>query len=114
MGIEFEDLHGQLRRISLSGRLDIQGTSEIELKFTAMSAVAERRVVVDLTAVNFLASIGIRAIISNAKALQKRQGRMVLVVTPDSSVAKSLETSGIDALVGVYTDSKEAEAAVLQ
>ncbi|MFI4939649.1 MAG: STAS domain-containing protein [Burkholderiales bacterium] len=113
MGIEYEDIDGNFRRISLSGRLDIQGTSEIELKFTTLTAAAQRRVVVDLTAVDFLASIGIRALIGNAKALHQRQGRMVLVVAPGSSVAKSLETSGIDTFVGVFTDNDEAKKAAL-
>lgn len=111
MPIQFEDSSDELRRIFISGRLDIPGTSEIETKFAAMSASGKRQLVVDLTAVDFLASIGIRAIIANAKAQQKRGGRMVLFVGDNVTVAKTLAATGIDALVPMFTDRLDAERA---
>ena len=72
MSIEFEDLTESLRLIKISGRLDILGTQEIATKFAALACTENRRVIVDLTAVSFLASIGIRELITNAKALQRR------------------------------------------
>ena len=63
--------------------------------------------------VTFLASIGIRAIITNAKAQQHRGGRMVLLVGENTTVAKTLQATGIDALVPMFTDAGEAEAAAL-
>ena len=113
MPIDFEDCSNDLRRIALSGRLDIPGTGEIDAKFTALAAAAERRVVVDLTGVSFLASIGIRAIITNAKAQQKRGGRMVLFVGDNAPVAKTLESTGIDTLVPMFATLAEAEQAAL-
>lgn len=113
MPIEFQDVGDQLRRISLSGRLDIPGTDAIELKFTSLSAAEQRRVVVDLTAVSFLASIGIRALISNAKALERRGGRMVLFVGDNAMVTKTLETTGITALIPMFADADEADKAAL-
>jgi len=114
MGIEFEDVSDDVRRVTLSGRLDIQGTSEIELKFTAYAASAARRIIVDMTKVNFLASIGIRAIITNAKALQMKGGKMVLLVTPSSTVEKTLETTGVDTVVPMFSDNDSAVAGVLE
>jgi anti-sigma B factor antagonist len=111
MPIDFEDCSNDLRRIALSGRLDIPGTGEIDAKFTALAASAERRVVVDLTGVSFLASIGIRAIIT--KAQQKRGGRMVLFVGDNSPVAKTLEATGIDTLVPMFATLADAEQAAL-
>jgi anti-anti-sigma factor len=113
MAIEFEDVSENFRRIALSGRLDVQGTSEIETKFTALSAATARRVLVDLRDVNFLASIAIRALITNAKALQMKGGRMGLLVTPETGVEDTLDATGIDSLIPVYTDSSEAEAELL-
>ena len=72
MSIQYSDDSYHFRRISISGRLDIAGTDAIATQFTALAASAPRRVIVDLTAVSFLASIGIRALITNAKALQQR------------------------------------------
>jgi anti-sigma B factor antagonist len=113
MTLDFTDENDSLRRITLTGRLDIAGTEAIATRFSALCASAERRVVVDLSSVSFLSSIGIRALVGSAKAQQQRGGRMVLVVEANSSVAKTLETTGIDALIPMFTDSVEAEKAAL-
>jgi anti-sigma B factor antagonist len=113
MQIDYQDGADNLRRISLNGRLDIEGSEAIALKFTALTATAARRVVVDLTGVTFLASIGIRSLISNAKALQQRGGRMVLLVGGNVAVAKSLDATGIGAVIPLFADAAEAERAAL-
>lgn len=113
MDIDYQDVNEDFRRISLSGRLDIEGTDAIATKFATLAASAQRRVVVDLTNVSFLASIGIRALIANAKALQQRGGRMVLLVKDDDAVARSLEATGIESLLPMFTDPQEADRAAL-
>jgi anti-sigma B factor antagonist len=113
MSIEFEDVNDTFRRIKLAGRLDIPGTEAISIKFTNLAASAARRVVVDLTAVTFLASIGIRELISSAKALQQRGGRMVLFVGDNAAVAKTLQVTGIDALIPMFSNLPEADQAAL-
>ena len=113
MSIQYSDDGDHFRRISIAGRLDIAGTDAIATQFTALAASAPRRVIVDLTAVSFLASIGIRALISNAKALQQRGGKMVLLVGSNESVAKTLETTGIDTLIPMFADAGEATQAAL-
>jgi anti-sigma B factor antagonist len=113
MAIEFKDINENLRHISLTGRLDIPGTSEIAMKFTALSVANLRRLVVDLSGVTFLASIGIRELITNAKALQQRGGRMVLFVGDNASVNKTLLVTGIDAFIPLFTDAAKADEAAL-
>jgi anti-sigma B factor antagonist len=92
--------------------MDILGTDQIAPRFTAFSADAKRNVVVDFTGVTFLASIGIRALISNAKALHKLGGRMALVVGDNTSVARTLDATGIDVLLQTYRSMDEAAAAL--
>jgi anti-anti-sigma factor len=111
MSIEFVDISDTLRRITITGRLDIVGADAIAGQFAALSTTSARRVVVDLSGVSFLASIGIRSIITNAKALQQRGGRMVLFVGDNSTVAKTLEVTGIDALIPYFANKAAAEAA---
>ena len=110
MSLEFSDVNENLRLIALSGRLDILGTEAIATKFSALCASAERRVIVDMTAVNFLSSIGIRALVSNAKAQQQRGGRMVLLVEAGSPVEETLTTTGIDALIPMCVSRSDAES----
>jgi anti-sigma B factor antagonist len=114
MSIEFEDLNEQIRRINLSGRLDIAGTQEISIKFTALSCSKTQHVIVDLTEVSFLSSMGIRELIGNAKALQQRGGFMVLLVeAKNSAVVKTLESTGIDDLIPLFGDVNQAIEALL-
>lgn len=111
--ISFEDVNENFRRISISGRLDILGNDAIAQKFTTLAATASRRVVVDLSNVSYLASIGIRALITNAKALKQRGGKMVLFVGNNAVVTKVLETTRIDVLIPMFADAAAADQAVL-
>lgn len=111
MAIDYQDIDENFRRIALSGRLDIPGTAEIEHKLASLAATAQRCVLVDLTGVTFLASIGIRALVGSAKALQARGGRMVLVVGDNAAVAKTLTVTGIDMIIPVFPSEADAEKA---
>src|SRR5262249_25783173 len=59
MQITVSDLDGSIKKVTLIGKLDIAGAGVIE---TPMAAVAGTRgnVLVDMTGVDFIASIGIR------------------------------------------------------
>jgi anti-sigma B factor antagonist len=112
MDISCTDLGPALRHIVLAGRLDIMGTDKISDQFAAYATEGKRGVEVDFTGVTFLASIGIRALISNAKALHKMGGIMAVVVGNNASVARTLDATGIDALLRTYHNAKEAERAL--
>lgn len=113
MPLEFSDLAENLRLIQLDGRLDIPGTDAIATKLAALCASDARRVIVDLSAVTFLSSIGIRALVSNAKAQQQRGGKLVLLVPLGSPVEETLTTTGIDALIPMCDTAEAAKLAVM-
>jgi len=113
MSITFEDAKGPLRWIHLTGRLDIPGIDAISTTFAELSASTSHQIVVDLSAVSFLVSFGIRELITNAKSVQKRGGRMVIFVGDNKAVHKTLETTGIDTLIPTFTDAEQANRAAL-
>ena len=113
MSISHDDVGSDLRRIVISGRLDMPGTDAIGGKLVELASAPKKGVVVDLTGLRFLASIGISALITSAKAVKQRGGRMVLIVNPGSSVAMSLEATGVDELIPVFERSSEAEKAAV-
>jgi anti-anti-sigma factor len=112
MPIRHEDVNEDFRRIVLSGRLDTAGSEEIAADFTTLAESA-KRVFVDLSDVTFLSSMGIRAIIVGAKAQQARGGRMVLHVDGNDVVSRTLEVTGIGALIPTFEDEDDAEKALL-
>src|SRR5687768_15890948 len=60
MELQYSERDNHIRLIKLTGRLDIDGKAEIETKFAGYCSGEKARVVVDLSGVDFLASIGIR------------------------------------------------------
>lgn len=113
MSASFQDVGADLRRITVSGRLDMEGTESVSARLMELVVAPKKGVVIDLSAVRFLASVGIRVLIASAKAVQQRGGKLAVVVAPGSTVSMSLEATGVDELIPVFTDSREAEQAVL-
>ena len=113
MSISYNDIGDNLRRIVISGRLDIPGTEGVAAQLVELTAAPKKGVVVDLSSLKFLASIGIRALITSAKAVQQRGGKLVLVVSDGSTVMMSLEATGVDALIPVFKSNADAERAAV-
>ena len=112
MEIQFSKSDNDIRLIKLSGKLDILGTGEIETKFTGYCAGDKVRVIVDLSEVNFLASIGIRLLMLTAKSVTRRGGKMV-IVNPIPDVQHVLEVTGIPAIIPVYSFLESAETILM-
>jgi anti-anti-sigma factor len=89
------------------------GTESVASKLIDLAAAPKRAVVVDLSSLKFLASIGISALIACAKEVQRRGGKMALVVNSGSTVMMSLEATGVNELIPVFEDASDAEKAAL-
>ena len=102
MEMQIEELDPEITRAKLIGRMDYAGATEIDAQF--MELAAQRKLLlVDLSKVAFLASMGIRTLIMAAKVVKARGDRMVLF-SPEMMVAKVLQTSGTDILIPVHYD----------
>lgn len=112
MEIQYKELGNGIRLIKLIGTLDIMGVNAIETKFAGYCSGENARVLVDLSAVDFMASIGIRLLTTNAKSLLSRSGRMVLL-NPTSSVREVLDLTGIPDIIPIYEQFESAEAVLL-
>jgi anti-anti-sigma factor len=106
--VKHEGLSEDLRRVCLGGRLDMIGVGEIELPFTALAATRPIVVLVNLTDVSFLASVGLRCIIQSAKALDLKGGRMSLMVGDNHLVRSTLDTVEIGEIIPTFSDEKAA------
>jgi len=106
--VQHEGLSEDLRRVCLGGRLDMIGVGEIELPFTALAATRPIAVLVNLTGVSFLASVGLRCIIQSAKALDLKGGRMSLLVGVNHLVRSTMDTVEIGEIIPTFSDEKAA------
>lgn len=107
MELTTETLSNGVERIALTGRMDTAGAQEIDLRFTRLTTTRPALIVVDLAQVSFVASMGIRTLVSAARALVRRGGRMALA-GPQPLVGEALQVAGIDALIPVYADVPSA------
>jgi len=91
--------------VSLSGRFDVQGALEVDSQFTEI-VKEKRKVVVDLSQVTFIASLGIRTLVTGAKATANHGGKMVLL-NPQPNVEQVLRTTHVDTVMPIIRDSAE-------
>jgi anti-anti-sigma factor len=109
MDMQVIDISDDAARIVLAGRLDMTGSGKIDLPFS-VAAGAHRFLVVDLSQVTFVASIGIRTLVLGAKTVQRRGGRLLLL-SPQPGVEDVLETIGVLDLLPIVRSEAEAIAA---
>src|SRR5262245_6191594 len=102
MSLEVTELENGITRVTLSGRLDVQSALKIDDEFSKI-AEAKKNVVVDLSDVTFLASLGIRTLITGAKAAANNGGKMVLL-NPQPNVEKVLRASRVDTVMPIVDD----------
>lgn len=113
MTISHEDVGTDLRRIAIGGRLDMGGTRIVAPQLADLVATRRKQVIVDLTALELLSSIGLRALIESARTVRQRGGTMALVVDPRSIVVMSLQATGTDQVIPTFHSLAEAQKAVL-
>ena len=111
MKLQYSELDNGIRLIKLSGALDMNGTYSIEIEFVRQCAGDNVQVVVDLSKVNYLSSIGIPMLINAAKSVAGQGGKMALL-NPQKNVAEVLEITGIRQIIPICTDLASATAAV--
>lgn len=93
------DESGVTATITLTGRLDIMGAEAVAMPLATLSG-SKDDLIVDMAGVTFIASIGLRHLVSASKAIGRRGGRMVLL-NPDTMVAEVIITSGLSDLLPI-------------
>jgi anti-anti-sigma factor len=112
MELHYSELEDGIRLIELDGALDMNGTYAIEVQFVRHCAGENLRLLVDLSKVNYISSIGIPMLVNSAKTVERHGGRLVLL-NPQKSVEDILEMAGIPLVIPVYSDFETAKAALL-
>ena len=108
MQIDSEALDTNLTAILLSGRLDSAGVQTIETQFAQRAAITDA-VLVDLSAVDFIASGGISMLIAAARGRAGQGGKLVLCQC-QPRVRQVLATAGIDSIIQIFEQRDDAHA----
>jgi anti-sigma B factor antagonist len=105
-----DELDGGITNVALGGRLDRLGAETIDSRFSEIAG-SKRVVLVDLSEVDFIGSLGIRVLLTGAKAIQSRAGKLA-IIAPEGSVLMVLKTAGTDAIIPIFQRRDAAIAAV--
>lgn len=107
MKLEVVDATGPHILLSLTGALDLAGVQKIEKEFLS-EATRQKSLIVDISAVSFLASFGMRLLVSAHKSLN-RDGKKLILLKPQPTVEKVLLSAGMDNVTSITQDPAEAE-----
>jgi anti-sigma B factor antagonist len=110
MEMQVQEREGGVTNVVLRGRLDTVGAGAIDLNFNVVAG-AKHAIIVDLSEVDFLSSLGIRVLVMGARAVKNKGGKTV-VFSPAENVSSALRTARIDELIPVISDRAAALAAV--
>jgi anti-anti-sigma factor len=97
-----------LTHVSLDGSFDVSGASGVDHQFSNIGKQATD-VLVDLSGVTFLASVGMHILIRTAKAVGERGGRLV-ILNPNAASRKVLHATGVDAIIAIAETEADALA----
>ncbi len=104
--------NGTVTVVGLEGRLDAMSAPDLEVKATALIESGAERMVIEMGAVDYISSAGLRALLVTAKRMQAAQGKLALaaVLAP---VREVLEMAGFSSVIPVH-DSVEAARADME
>ena len=105
MEMNVEELEGGVTLIMLRGRLDLHGVSAIEPKFNTTLA-SRHALIVDLSGVTYIASMGMRMLLLGGKTMAARRGKMALLA-PSVDLFAVLRTAGVDTAIPIHATRSE-------
>jgi anti-sigma B factor antagonist len=89
------EAEGAVAVVRASGELDLATAPQLVRAISASAGGPRPRVLVDLAAVVFCDSAGLRALLGAAREVEARAGRLVVAAAPGGAVDRLLELSGL-------------------
>ena len=96
--------------VDMRGRLDSHSSGDASDRFVHIVQGDDKRIVLDLSKLDYLSSAGLRVILRGAKLLQEKLGELK-ICSANQTVGNVLLTAGFDSLIKLYATEQEAFAA---
>lgn len=112
MELSVTDVAQDVVCIGLNGRLDTLGVDRVETRFNAAVVASQKHALIDLSAVSFVSSMGVRMLVAAARAMQRGGHRLALFGAPPL-VLETLENVALDKLMPLSHNQDAALQAVL-
>jgi len=108
----FQSTSAGVLTLTLKGRLDADGTDKVAGLLAGYIDRGERRLVLDISQVDYISSVGLRALMLAAKRLGPLGGKMVLCA-PQAPVRHLLEVAGFTSMFSIAASRDEAAERIL-
>jgi anti-anti-sigma factor len=103
------EVHGDGAVLSPAGRIDTASAPVLEQAITSAIEGGTRKILLDLSAVSYISSGGLRVLLSAAKRLREPGDRFGLCcLTPE--VLKIIKLTGFTSIFNIYPSEGEARA----
>lgn len=96
--------------LAVSGEIDLAAIPAFESAIAEALAQRPAALIVDLSAVGFLASAGLQALVATRENVSAAAGFAVVADGPASS--RPIELTGLDQILSLHSSLREAKAAV--
>ena len=111
MELETQDIDDDTRVIRIHGRLDAPGVDRLEARFNAAVVVGGHHALVDLSRVDFIASLGLRLFIVAVRAAAYK-GRQIAFFGAQPAVRQVLEHAAFERIAPLAPDLAGARALI--
>jgi anti-sigma B factor antagonist len=104
-------LGGDAHVLTVAGELDVATAPRLRAELIRVDAERGREVVVDLLEVPFVDSVALGILVEASKRTKARGGTL-RIVCDDRRIARILEITGLDRVLGVHTTLRDALVAL--
>jgi anti-sigma B factor antagonist len=111
LAVHETDVDG-VRLLEVFGELDLATAPKLCSLLDAARIQRVKRVVVDLTGVDFCDSTGLRALMGASTELRVGGGRLAVALLPDGAVSRLFDVTGIREALPAFDSQGEALASV--
>ncbi len=104
-----EHKRGTTKIIGLCGRLDTTAAPDFENKLINLLQLGEKRIVLDLSKLTYISSVGLRAMVLVAKNIQLTKAELALAA-PGNHILEIFKVAGFTKIFSIYPTCDEAMA----
>jgi anti-sigma B factor antagonist len=108
--IETQTLDDGLPVIRLEGEVDVYTAPQLKQAMIALLGKGAKRIVIDLTKVEYLDSTALGVLIGGLKRLREADGNLLLIC-PSARIKRVFEITGLDKIFEMYASEEEMKTA---
>lgn len=105
--IDTYNLDSDVPVIKLEGEVDVYTAPQLKQQMIGLLEAGTKRIVVDLTNVEYFDSTALGVLIGGLKRMRERDGNLSLIC-PNARIRRVFEITGLDKIFDIYNSAEDA------